>query len=127
MTFAERKELEQKKEIALNEFFELVESSEFAKELQGLCNSSDCYGVSSIRLEMYEDKPNPDPKMLQLYEDDCLRDGYYFYSEFVAFVKKYNSELSRVMSALGSKTSELKKITSAENGKKGGRPRKKKD
>lgn len=125
MTFAEKKELEQKKELVMNEFFELVESSEFAKELQGLCNCSDSYGVSSIRHEMYEDNPNPDPKMLQLYEDELLTDSYNFYSEFVNFVKKYNSELSRVMSVLGSKTSEAKRKASAENGKKGGRPRKK--
>jgi hypothetical protein len=46
--------------------------------------------------------------------------------EFIEFVKKYNSESSRIHSEMGSRTSELKKKTSAENGKKGGRPKKSK-
>ena len=121
----ERKALNEKKETVLNEFWQIVESSEFAKALQGLCNVSDNYATASCRLERYEEQPEQDKNILQDYQDEVLQDSVEFYSEFVKFFKKYNSESSRVHSAMGSKTSELKKKTSAENGKKGGRPRKK--
>jgi len=54
--------------------------------------------------------------------------GNFQYTAELKFVKKGNSEFSsessRVHAEMGSKTSERKKKTSAENGKKGGRPRK---
>lgn len=125
MDWRERKELNKQKEKAMSEFFELVESSEYAKNLQRLCNSSANYSGADRRHEVYEVyEDEKDKNILQDLEDDLLQASVEFYTEFVSFFRKYNSESSRVHSAMGSKTSELKKKTSAENGKKGGRPRK---
>lgn len=124
ITWQERKELTEKKESVMNEFWQIVETSEFAKALQRLCNASDNYATASVRLERYEDQESQDKNILTEYQDEVLADSVDFYSEFVSFFKKYNSESSRVHSAMGSAKSEKKASTSRENGKKGGRPRK---
>lgn len=124
MTFQERKELEEKKESVINEFFTIVESSEFAKAMQRLCNASDGYAEADARLERYEEQSEQDKSIMQDFQDDLLRSSVEFYSEFVSFFKKYSSESSRVHSAMGAVKSEKKASASRENGKKGGRPRK---
>ena len=124
MTFQERKELEEKKESLMNEFWKIAESSEFAKAMQRLCNASDSYATADARLERYEEQSEQDKSILQDFQDDVLRGSVGFYSEFVSFFKKYSSESSRVHSKMGSAKSEKKASASRENGKKGGRPRK---
>jgi hypothetical protein len=133
ITWQERKELNEKKETVMKEFWQIVDPKDegtitatnvFVRELQELCNISDNYATASVRLERYEDKESHDKETLQDYQDEVLADCVEFYTAFVAFAKKYSSESSRVHSAMGAKTSEKKASTSRENGKKGGRPRK---
>lgn len=134
MKWQEEKELKEKKEKLADEYFSLQEKMNFAKELAMLCRASDNYTASALRVENYElqiqrleqaDICTPaEKKVLQELNEELLLDEVDFYSAFVEFVKKFSSESSRVHSEMGSKTSELKKKTSAENGKKGGRPRK---
>lgn len=124
MKWQEEKELKEKKAKLDDEFFSLQEKSNLAKELARLCRASGTYTVSALRVENYEEQEEQDKKILQSLKEELLLDEVDFYSGFVEFVKKFSSESSRVHSEMGSKTSDLKKKTSAENGKKGGRPRK---
>ena len=124
MKWQEEKELKEKKAKLDDEFFSLQEKSNLAKELARLCRASGTYTVSALRVENYEEQEEQDKKILQSLKEELLLDEVDFYSGFVEFVKKISSESSRVHSEMGSKTSDLKKKTSAENGKKGGRPRK---
>ncbi len=133
MDWETRKELKAKREKVMKEYWQIVDPENegtirsknvFIRELEELCNYSDSFVLASSRLEHYCDKAEQDKKVVQDLEDELLDSEVDFYSAFVAFAKKFSSESSRVHSAMGSKTSELKKKTSAENGKKGGRPRK---
>ena len=124
MKWQEEKELKEKNAKLDDEYFSLQEKSNLAKELAQLCRSSGTYTASALRVENYEKQEEQDKKRLQELKEDLLLDEVDFYSAFVEFVKKFSSESSRVHSAMGSKTSERKKKTSAENGKLGGRPRK---
>lgn len=124
MTFQERKELEEKKETVMNEFWKIADSSEFAKAMQRLCNASDSYTTADKRLERYEEQTEQNKDSLLDLQDDVLRGSVEFYSEFLNFFQKYSSENSRVHSQMGSVKSEKKASASRENGKKGGRPRK---
>lgn len=124
MKWQEEKELKEKVAKLDDEFFSLQEKSNFAKELAMLCRASGTYTASALRVEKYEEQEEQDKKILQELNEELLLDEADFYSAFVSFVKKFSSESSRVHSAMGSKTSERKKKTSAENGRKGGRPRK---
>ena len=124
MTYFEKKELKEQKTKLSDECFSLQEKMNFAKELAMLCRASDSYTASALRYEKYVEE-DTDNKILEELEEELLVDEVAFYSAFIEFVKKFSDENSRVFSALGSKTSERKKKTSAENGKKGGRPRKK--
>lgn len=124
MKWQEEKELKEKEAKLIDEYFSLQEKMNFAKELDMLCRASDNYTASGLRVEKYEEQGEQDKKILQELNEELLLAKVEFYSTFVEFVKKYSSESSRVHSEMGSKTSELKKKTSAENGKKGGRPRK---
>ena len=125
MYWREEKTMKEQKDKLLKEFFELTENLNFARELNLLCLASDSYGTAAELLERYAEKDEQDKKTLRELEENVLRAELDYYSTFVEFVKKYNSESSRVHSLMGSKTSDRKKATSAENGKKGGRPRKK--
>ena len=129
-----RKELEEKKEKLMSEYWRIVDPSNegsiiaknnFVRELNELCNLQANYAHACERLDEYTQRQVYDKKFVEELEDDVLAEQVEFYSAFVAFVKKFESESSRVHSAMGSKTSERKKKSSAENGKKGGRPRKK--
>lgn len=129
-----KKELEEKKEALMNEYWQIVDpdnegsiiaKNNLVRELNELCNLQSHFTAASERLDEYAQRQVFDKKILEQLEDEVLFEQVEFYSAFVAFVKKFESESSRVHSAMGSKTSELKKKTSAENGKKGGRPRKK--
>lgn len=129
-----KRELEEKKEKLMSEYWQIVDpnnegaiisKNNFVRELNELCNLQANYAHASERLDEYTQRQVYDKKFVEELEDDVLAEQVEFYSAFVAFVKKFESESSRVHSAMGSKTSELKKKTSAENGKKGGRPRKK--
>lgn len=120
------------KEKALEEFWQIVDPNDngiikstniFVRELQELCNLSSNATAADIRLEHYEETRGADKKIIKELEEDADRASTEFYNTFVTFVKKYNSESSRVHSAMGAKTSERKVCTSRENGKKGGRPR----
>lgn len=124
MKWQEEKELKEKKAKLDDEFFSLQEKNNFAKELARLCRASGSFTASALRVEKYEEQEEQDKKIVQELKEELLLDEVDFYSAFVEFVKKFSSESSRVHSEMGSKTSERKKITSAENGKKGGRPRK---
>jgi len=127
MKWQEEKELKEKKAKLDDEFFSMQEKSNFGKELARLCRASGTYTVSALRVENYEKQEEQELKIFHELNEELLLDEVDFYSAFVEFVKKFSSESSRVHSEMGSKTSERKKITSAENGKKGGRPRKKID
>jgi hypothetical protein len=124
MKWQEEKELKEKKAKLDDEFFSLQEKSSFAKELARLCRSSGTYTASALRVENYEKQEEQELKILHELKEELLLDEVDFYSAFVEFVKKFSSESSRVHFEMGSKTSERKKKTSAENGKLGGRPRK---
>lgn len=124
MKWQEKKELKEKKAKIDDEFFSLQEKSNFAKELARLCRASGTYTASALRFENYEKQEEQELKIFHELNEELLLDEVDFYSAFVEFVKKFSSESSRVHSEMGSKTSDLKKKTSAENGKKGGRPRK---
>ena len=115
----------------MKEYWKLADPEEkgysapaLVKELDELCRLSDSFTSADSRAERYAASSEQDPKVVQELDDELLQAKVDYYSAFVAFVKKFSSESSRVHSAMGSKTSELKKKTSAENGKKGGRPRK---
>ena len=121
INWKEKQTLEEKKEKLLSEAFELTEKLNFAKELENLCRTSDAFTSASNRLEYAETE---NAQTLKEFEENELIEEVNFYFTFVEFIKKYNSESTRIYSKMGSKTSEIKKKTSAENGKKGGRPRK---
>lgn len=124
MKWQEEKELKEKKAKLDDEFFSMQEKSNFGKELARLCRVYGTFTASALRFENYEKQEEQDKKIVQELKEELLLDEVDFYSAFVEFVKKFSSESSRVHSEMGSKTSDLKKKTSAENGKKGGRPRK---
>ena len=127
MDWQTRKELKQNFETLMRDYWKLADpedkgNSAFVKELDELCRASDAFALADSRAERYAESS----KDLQELDDELLQAKFDFYSAFVAFVKKFSStESSRVYAVMGSKTSERKKKTSAENGKKGGRPRKK--
>lgn len=132
MDWQTRKELKQNFETLMKEYWKLADPEEkgysapaFVKELDELCRASDSFALADSRVERYAESSEQDSKVVQELDDELLQAKFDYYSAFVSFVKKFSSESSRVHSAMGSKTSELKKKTSAENGKKGGRPRKK--
>ena len=131
MDWETRKELKENFDVVMKEYWKLADPEEkgysapaLVKELDELCRLSDSFTSADSRAERYAASSEQDPKVVQELDDELLQAKFDYYSAFVAFVKKFNSDSSRVHSAMGSKTSELKKKTSAENGKKGGRPRK---
>ena len=108
MKWQEEKELKEKKAKLDDEFFSLQEKSNFAKELARLCRASGTYTASALRFENYEKHEEQDKKILQELKEELLLDEVDFYSGFVAFVKKFSSESSRVYSAMGSSKKSLK-------------------
>lgn len=129
----ERKELKEQLEVLRKDYWQLVSpmsdtdifsKNPFIHGLQKLTNSASNFSSACRQVELFAEKFPDDKKNLQDLEDTELQEEVEFYALFNEFVKKYSSESSRVHSAMGAKTSELKKRTSAENGKKGGRPRK---
>ncbi|MBO4711613.1 hypothetical protein J5681_06840 [bacterium] len=136
MDWQTRKELKEKLEVVMKDYWAVVDpdnegtlhpKNAFVRELDELCRLSDFFTLADSRSERYAEEKEQDKKVVQELDDELLQSKVDFYSAFTAFVKKFENESSRVHSAMGSKTSELKKKTSAENGKKGGRPRKKID
>lgn len=65
------------KEKLINEYFDLQDKLEFAKDLALLCRASDNMTISSERNDS------------ELIDDILLSDEVEFYSTFVDFVKKY--------------------------------------
>ena len=64
----------------------------FVRELQELCNSSDSYTASALRLEHYEDQENKDNKTLQELEEEMILDRVNFKKAFIEFVQKYSKQ-----------------------------------
>ena len=118
--------LKTKKEAVMNEYWQIVEHGEninFIRELIELCRLQSNLSSTSTRYDIYEEE-GAEHKVLKELEEEEELESLEYYSAFNSFVRKFENESSRVHSAMGAKTSELKKKTSAENGKKGGRPRK---
>lgn len=65
-------------------------SDSFVRELQELCNSSDSYTASALRLERYEEQENKDKNTLQELEEEMIFDRVNFKKAFIEFVKKYS-------------------------------------
>lgn len=133
MTFTEKKEWQERAEVATQKFWEIVDPNnesairskdEFVQALRELCNCQANYTAACTRAEDYEQEKDIDENLRLFYDEDVLTTKVDYYEAFCGFVEKFYAPSQKKG---GQSKSDKKAAASRENGKKGGRPRKEAD